>query len=128
MPLLLTPTDDRPFSAPASYERRSFVFIGERLWLDFVNTEFGPTGEDGFRTFESLLAVARKRPSVLGRERGAGIRRRATQQPSGAQAALVEAKRVRGTLRLLAERGHRRTRKPNAWGSSRSTAYSDGAP
>jgi len=43
--------------------------------------------------------------SVLDGERAAGIRRRAQQQPAGASAALVDARRVRTALRNLAERG-----------------------
>jgi predicted RNA-binding Zn ribbon-like protein len=42
---------------------------------------------------------------VLDAERAASIHRRAVQQPAGAAAALVEARRVRGALRALAERG-----------------------
>src|SRR5690606_25097009 len=39
-------------------------------------------------------------------ERIAGIARRARQQPAGAAAALVDARRIRAALRALAERGH----------------------
>jgi len=42
---------------------------------------------------------------VLDAERAAGLRRRAVQQPAGAAAALVDARRVRAALRALAERG-----------------------
>ena len=38
-------------------------------------------------------------------ERAGGIRRRAQQQPAGAAAALIDARRVRAALRMLAERG-----------------------
>jgi len=44
---------------------------------------------------------------VLDAERAAGMRRRAQQQPAGAGAALVDARRVRAALRALAERGMR---------------------
>jgi predicted RNA-binding Zn ribbon-like protein len=42
---------------------------------------------------------------VLDGERSSSIRRRAQQQPAGAAAALVDARRVRAALRSLAERG-----------------------
>ena len=42
---------------------------------------------------------------MLDAERAGGIRRRAQQQPAGAAAALVDARRVRAALRALAERG-----------------------
>jgi predicted RNA-binding Zn ribbon-like protein len=84
----------------------SFVFIGERLWLDFVNTEDLVRGArvDGLVDFDAYvdwLQVA----GVLDAERAAGIRRRAVQQPTGASAALIDARRVRDSLRALAERG-----------------------
>jgi predicted RNA-binding Zn ribbon-like protein len=43
--------------------------------------------------------------SLLDLERASGIRRRAQQQPAGAAAALIDARRVRSALRSLAERG-----------------------
>ena len=104
MMLQLTQTSDSAFAIPRTYERRSFVFVGERLWLDFVNTELGARGEDALRDFESMLRWL-EAAAVLDEERGVGIRRRAVQQPSGALAALNDAVRVRGVLRLLAERG-----------------------
>lgn len=84
----------------------SFVFIGERLWLDFVNTDDLRRGTrtDVLRDFDALLQWL-EAASVLDAERGAGIRRRAAQQPAGATAALADARRVRATLRALAERG-----------------------
>jgi len=36
--------------------KTSFTFIGERLWLDFVNTEPGPRGHDALRDFDTLTA------------------------------------------------------------------------
>jgi predicted RNA-binding Zn ribbon-like protein len=83
-----------------------FVFVGGRLWLDFVNTEDVARGRriDALVDFDAyvdwLLGAA-----VLDAERAAGIRRRAIQQPTGASAALVDARRVRDSLRALAERG-----------------------
>lgn len=85
----------------------SFVFVGERLWLDFVNTDDVRRGVrfdalHEFETFVQWLEAA----NVVDTERSAGLRRRAQQQPSGAAAALVDARRVRASLRGLAERGH----------------------
>jgi len=85
-----------------------FVFIGERLWLDFVNTEDVVRGArvDALVDFDAYidwLQIA----AVLDAERAAGIRRRAVQQPTGATAALVDARRVRDSLRALAEHGQR---------------------
>src|SRR5215212_4959780 len=84
----------------------AFVFIGERLWLDYVNTEDVRRGlrVDALRDFEWLVRWL-DAGGVLDAERAAGIRRRAQQQPAGAAAALVDARRVRASLRLLAERG-----------------------
>jgi predicted RNA-binding Zn ribbon-like protein len=84
----------------------AFIFIGERLWLDFVNTDDVRRGVrvDLLRDFDGLLlwlAAAR----VLDSERLAVMRRRAQQQPAGASASLVDARRIRAALRALAERG-----------------------
>ena len=84
----------------------SFVFIGERLWLDFVNTDDVRRGMrvDVLGDFDALvqwLAVG----DVLDAERASSIRRRAQQQPAGATAALADARRVRSNMRALAERG-----------------------
>jgi predicted RNA-binding Zn ribbon-like protein len=88
-----------PFSQP-------FVFVGERLWLDFVNTDDVRRGTrvDVLRDFETLVQWL-EAAAVLDGERGSGIRRRAQQQPAGATAALADARRVRAALRALAERG-----------------------
>jgi predicted RNA-binding Zn ribbon-like protein len=104
---LTTPSDSAllSFAAPRpAMERSPFVFVGERLWLDFVNCEFGIRRYDALRDFETLVRWLES-ASVLDAERAAGIRRRAQQQPAGASAALVDARRVRGALRSLAERG-----------------------
>ena len=84
----------------------AFVFVGERLWLDFVNTDDVRRGVrvDLLRDFDGLLlwlAAAR----VLDAERLALMRRRAQQQPAGASASLVDARRIRAAMRALAERG-----------------------
>lgn len=84
----------------------AFIFIGERLWLDFTNTDDVRRGvrTDVLRDFDGLLqwlAAAH----VLDSERLALMRRRAQQQPAGASASLVDARRIRAALRALAERG-----------------------
>jgi predicted RNA-binding Zn ribbon-like protein len=82
-------------------------------WLAFVNTDDarreGRIGDGGrradvlldFDAFVDWLQAS----DVLDTERAAGIRRRAYQQPAGAAASLVDARRVRAALRALAERG-----------------------
>jgi len=90
-----------------------FALVGDRLWLDFANTDdtrrpTAPTDAtrrvDLLRDFD-LFVEWLETTGVLDAERASGIRRRATQQPAGAAAALVEARRVRAALRTLAERG-----------------------
>lgn len=83
-----------------------FAFIGERLWLDFVNTESGARSpaSDGLRDFDTFARWLEE-AAVIDAERRGGILRRAMQQPSGAMSALVDARRVRSALRSLAERG-----------------------
>lgn len=83
-----------------------FVFVAERLWLDFVNTDDVRRLQRvdallDFGGYARWLEAAR----TLDAERASGIRRRAQQQPAGAMAALVDARRVRAALRALAERG-----------------------
>lgn len=82
------------------------VFIGGRLWLDFVNTDDARLGVrvDTIASFEQFvrwLATAH----VIDAERAAALLRRAAEQPSGATAALVETRRIRAALRALVERG-----------------------
>ncbi len=91
-------------SASSTAQRGAFVFLGERLWLDFVNSDVSVARADALSDFDSLVAwleVAR----VLDADRAAGMRRRAQQQPAGASAAVVDARRVRAALRALAEQG-----------------------
>ncbi|HVX40800.1 MAG TPA: CGNR zinc finger domain-containing protein [Gemmatimonadaceae bacterium] len=107
--LTLTPSSDSaavPAFVPARAmaERSPFVFVGERLWLDFVNCECGIRRFDALRDFEHLVQWL-EASGILDGERANGIRRRAQQQPAGAAAALVDARRVRSALRALAERG-----------------------
>jgi len=93
------------FAAPrATSERSPFVFVGERLWLDYVNCEHGMRRFDALRDFETMVRWL-EAAAVLDAERAGGIRRRAQQQPAGAAAALVDGRRVRSALRSLAERG-----------------------
>ncbi len=82
------------------------VFIGGRLWLDFVNTDDARLGQRvdviaSLSAYVDWLVAA----SVVDAERAAVLRRRAVEQPSGASAALVEAQRIRNVLRDLALRG-----------------------
>ena len=112
----------RPTSATTPARGR-FVFIGERLWLDFVNTEpvvaqhaarhavpladvadVALHAADALRDFDTFVAWLES-AAILDAERAQGIRRRALQQPTGATATLIDARRVRATLRVLAERG-----------------------
>jgi len=107
--LTLTTSSDSPavtafVSQHATSERSPFVFVGERLWLDYVNCEHGMRRFDALRDFETMVRWL-EAASVLDAERAGGIRRRAQQQPAGAAAALVDGRRVRGALRSLAERG-----------------------
>ena len=85
-------------------ERLVFPFVAERLWLDFVNTDAARHSGDLVRDFDALVSWLEAAIS-LDAERALTMRRRAQQQPSGATAALVDARRVRTALRTLAERG-----------------------
>ena len=101
-----TPASTLAAPTVSETRRAPFVFIGERLWLDFVNTDEIHRGQshDAIHDFEALMWWLEASTALDG-ERVAGIRRRAQQQPAGAAAALVEARRVRSSLRRLAERG-----------------------
>lgn len=86
-------------------EPNPFAFVGGRLWLDFVNTDDARLGVRvdtiaSFERFVEWLAATQ----VVDAERAALLERRAREQPSGAAAALVEARRMRAALRALAER------------------------
>lgn len=96
-----------PHPAPSSRPLiPSFAWVGERLWLDFINTDDVRRGArlDLLRDFEALVRFL-EHTGCLDAERAAGMQRRAHQQPAGAAAALVDARRVRAALRALAERG-----------------------
>lgn len=84
------------------------TFVGERLWLDFVNSDRAlrrgartADALDGFECYVNWLGAAR----VLDVERADAMLRRAMQQPTAASAALHEARRLRNVLRALAEHG-----------------------
>jgi predicted RNA-binding Zn ribbon-like protein len=89
---------------PARATRTAFTFVAERLWLDFVNTDGGSHSSDTVGDFDHLVAWL-ETAIALDAERAQMMRRRALQQPSGATAALMDARRVRSALRSLAERG-----------------------
>ncbi|MBI3790996.1 MAG: ABATE domain-containing protein [Gemmatimonadetes bacterium] len=80
--------------------------IAGRLWLDFVNTDDEHHGRrtEHLRDFGAWARWLHE-AGVLDLERTQGLERRAQEQPMGAQAALVDARRVRNALRTLAERG-----------------------
>lgn len=103
---MTTPLRTTAPDARTRAETVPFVFIGERLWLDFVNTDDSRRGVrlDRLTDIDAFLAWLQA-AAVLDAERAAAIRRRAYQQPAGAAAALVDARRVRASLRVLAERG-----------------------
>jgi predicted RNA-binding Zn ribbon-like protein len=124
-PAVSTPPSSRFASSAViatASPRGRFHFVGERLWLDFVNTEPAAAGgrharaqladiadvparaDDALHDFDTFVAWLES-AAVLDLERAQGIRRRALQQPAGAAATLVDARRVRATLRMLAERG-----------------------
>ena len=84
----------------------AFVFVGGRLWLDFVNTDDARLGVrldtiDAFDKYVDWIEAA----ELIDAARASALRRRALDQPSGAAAALVEARRIRAALRALLERG-----------------------
>ncbi|MBL8961304.1 MAG: CGNR zinc finger domain-containing protein [Gemmatimonadetes bacterium] len=103
MEVLLSPAGRETHEAPRA---TGFSRVGERLWLDFVNTDEARRGQrvDLLRDFDALVAFLVD-TAVLDDERASGMRRRAHQQPAGATATLVDARRTRAALRQLAERG-----------------------
>jgi predicted RNA-binding Zn ribbon-like protein len=100
MPILARDSTSPLLAAPP------ITLMGDRLWLDFVNTDDPrrSRAEDVLLDFDAFLHWLRA-AEVLDAERAGGIQRRAFQQPAGAAASLVDARRVRVALRALAERG-----------------------
>jgi predicted RNA-binding Zn ribbon-like protein len=92
--------------SPMRVTGAGFILVAERLWLDFVNTDEmrRNTRVDLLRDFDSLVRFLEV-VGALDAERTSLMRRRAQQQPAGAAASLVDARRVRAALRALAERG-----------------------
>jgi predicted RNA-binding Zn ribbon-like protein len=90
----------------APSDRRTFVFVGDRLWLDFVNTDDIELGvrRDAMKDFGTMLEWL-SAVNVIDHERRVAVLRRAEQQPAGATAALLDARRIRSALRALAEHG-----------------------
>jgi len=104
MATAVLPYDTIVHSGPAEFTN----FIGERLWLDFVNSDRAVQAGsrqsdalDGFDAYVRWLSAAR----VLDSDRAVAMVRRAQQQPTAASAALHEARRLRNVLRALAEQG-----------------------
>lgn len=85
-----------------------YVMVGGRLWLDFANSSDArrEQGHDALRTFGALLRWM-EASGVVDEERAYTMRRRAEQQPTGAEAILQEARRLRQTLHALAAHGAR---------------------
>jgi predicted RNA-binding Zn ribbon-like protein len=102
--LEITRDTQMQFTPTPATARATFSFVGERLWLDFVNSELSSRNTDALFDFESLVQWL-EAAALLDGERAGGIRRRAIQQPAGAAASLIDARRVRAALRTLAERG-----------------------
>ena len=97
------------FVADSERPREPFVFIADRLWLDFVNSDDAARARRGGRLdalhdFDGFIRWLQE-ASLLDEERAAALSRRTEQQPTGASATLHEARRLRSVLRALAERG-----------------------
>lgn len=94
-----TRSDRRGRSPERSAPRR-------RLWLEFVNTDTAPHVPRGdlLRDFGTLLRWLVD-AHVVDTERADGLGRRSLLQPAAATATLVDARRVRAALRVLAEGG-----------------------
>ena len=100
----MTTALETPIADDAATAAEFASFVGERLWLDFVNSDHSllDAGDhadalDAFDSYISWLRAAR----VLDAERATALLRRAQQQPTAASAALHEARRLRNVLRAL---------------------------
>jgi len=102
--MLVSTLDARP--SDATDRLPSPTLSRSRLWLDFVNTDAAAQAVlgDQLRNLDALLRWLTNH-NVLDEERSVGIARRALLQPAAAAAALVDARRIRAALRVLAERG-----------------------
>src|SRR5439155_1865620 len=69
-PALLTPL---AAFAPALTHERAFLFVGERLWLDFVNSD-AARAMDALRDFDTLMSWL-EAASLVDGERALGMRR-----------------------------------------------------
>ena len=86
--------------------RARTLFAAGRLWLDFVNTDEAArhAQPDLLASFDAYLAWL-ERVGLLDATRRGALQRRAVEQPASATATLHEARRIRGSLRPLAEQG-----------------------
>jgi predicted RNA-binding Zn ribbon-like protein len=93
---------------------KTFYFIGNALWLDFVNTEIIQDGVrvDLLESVEDLLSWAIS-AEVLTRADADGLANRWA-QPSRARQALAQAKEFRAALRNMAERLNENRNPPSA--------------
>ena len=91
----LTTSSVIPAATPVA--EPAYAFVGERLWLDFVNTDAARVRarRDALLSFDALLRWLAAAGTLDG-ERAQGMRRRAGEQPAGATAALVELNRLLG--------------------------------
>src|SRR5256885_12221905 len=99
-PALLNPP--LTIASALTYER-AFVFVGERLWLDFVNSD-AVRVVDALRDFETLMSWL-EAAALVDVERSLGMRRRARGPPSGGAAGPRDSPRVRGGLSFLRRSG-----------------------
>jgi len=102
--LELTQNSQPQYNPPITPARTTYPFVGERRCLDVGNSELSARHGHALYDFEALVQWL-EAAAILDLERATGIRRRAIQQPAGAAASLIDARRVRTSLRSLAERG-----------------------
>src|ERR1051326_7001660 len=95
--LELTQNSQPQYTPPMVTARATFAFVGERLWLDFVNSELSSRNSDALVDFDALVQWL-EAASIPDAERAGGIRRRAIQQPAGAAASLIDARRDRKSV------------------------------
>jgi predicted RNA-binding Zn ribbon-like protein len=99
-----------PLAGLVAQGNEPFAFVGERLWLDFVNSDDAASDRrraarrDALGSFDGFIHWLTE-AGLLDDERALAMARRAQEQPTGASSALHEARRLRNVLRGLAERG-----------------------